>query len=158
MTAPRLFFEQVLLPAFARRFGQSELVLNIGAGDHAYRDHFACRFVTADREPGCDQVFPAEDIPYSADAVDGVLMMGVFERLDDPMQAMRELRRVIRPGGVLLISALDLRFEWLKPCDRWRLTAGGAVHVVKGFTVLETHNVDHLAHFFVLQKPSGLAA
>lgn len=158
MTSARLFFEQTLLPSFAGRFRSADLVLNIGAGDHPYREHFACRLVTADRAPGCDQMFPAEQIPYANDVVDGVLMMGVFERLDDPMQAMRELRRVLRPGGVLLLSALDLNFEWRKPCDRWRLSPGGAAHVVKDFAVLQTYNIDRLAHFFILQKPTvGLA-
>lgn len=158
MTPARAFFEATLLPPFAGLFASSALVLNIGAGAHAYREAFACRLVTADREPGCEQTFRAEDIPYGADSVDGVLLMGVFERLDDPMQVMRELRRVLVPGGYLLMSALDLESPWRKSCDRWRVSPGGAAHVVQGFTVLASHNIDRQVHFFLLQKPSGGAS
>lgn len=156
MTKVRALFERQLLPEFANRFGPKHVVLNIGAGDHAYREFFRCRVVTSDRQPGCDEMFQAEQIPYVNDSVDGVLMMGVFERLDDPMQAMRELRRVVRPGGWLLVSALDLGFDYRKPCDRWRVSAGGAAHIVRDFTVVSSENVDGLAHFMLLQKPSGL--
>lgn len=154
MTPVRALFESTLLPDFARRFAPSDVVLNIGAGDHAYREAFTCRLVTADRQPGCDETFVAEQIPYDDASVDGVLMMGVFERLDDPMQAMREIRRILRPGGWLLLSALDRGFEFRKAVDRWRLTAGGMVHVVKDFTVMRSHNVDGLAHFVLAQKPA----
>lgn len=156
MTKVRAALERDLLPAFARRFAPSDLVLNIGAGRYAYRERFACRVVTSDRDPdaGCDQCFPAEAIPYATDAVDGLLMMGVLERLDDPMQAMRELRRVLKPLGFALICVLDLGFPWRnKLVDRWRLSAGGAAHLVREFTVLDMQQVDDWARFFVLQKP-----
>lgn len=157
VTKVRAALERDLLPAFARRFAATDLVLNIGAGRFAYREHFGCRVVTSDRNPevGCDECFPAEAIPYATDSVDGLLMMGVLERLDDPMQAMRELRRVLKPLGVLLICVLDLGFPWRKPVDRWRLSAGGAAHLVREFTVLDVQQVDDWARFFVLQKPLG---
>ncbi len=154
MTQVREFFERQLLPSFAARFSPSDLILNLGAGDHPYREYFPCSVVTADRTPGCDETFVAEQIPYADDSLHGVLLMGVFERLDDPMQAMREIRRVLRPGGLLLFSALDLGFPWRKPVDRWRLSPGGLEHVTRGFTVLESHHIDGEAHFQILQKPT----
>lgn len=155
MTPIRAAFERDFLPAFAQRFSETDLVLNIGAGDHAYREAFRCRLVTADIQPGCDETFPAEAIPYGDGSVDGVLLMGVFERLDDPMQAMREIRRVLRPGGYLLMSALDRGFEYRKPVDRWRLTPGGMVHAVRHFTVIASQNIDGLAHFALAQKAAA---
>lgn len=155
MTAVRAALEREMLPAFAARFTPSDLLLNIGAGRYAYRDHFSCRVVTSDRDPdvGCDECFAAEAIPYATNAVDGVLLMGVLERLDDPMQAMREIRRVLKPGGVALICVLDLGFPWRKPVDRWRLSAGGAAHLLSAFTVITMRQVDDQARFFVVQKP-----
>lgn len=154
MTPARACFETELLPDFARRFSSSQLVLNIGAGEHSYRDAFPCRVVTCDRRPGCDETFTAEHIPYADVSVDGVLMMGVFERLDDPIQAMRELHRILRPAGWLLLSALGLEFEWRKPCDRWRLSPGGVTHVAQGFTTAAERYIGHV-HFLLLQKPTG---
>ena len=142
-----------MLPAFAARFTAGDVVLNIGAGSHDYRAAFACRIVTSDIQAGCDEQFPAEAIPYADASVDGVLLMGVFERLDDPMLALREVFRVLRPGGVLLISLLDLGFPWRKSVDRWRVSAGGAAHLVRAFDVVAVRAVDGLAHLFMLQKP-----
>lgn len=153
MTPVRAYFEGVLLPDFARRFGPSDLVLNVGAGDHPYREAFSCRLVTSDKQAGCDATWCAEQIPYADASVEGVLLMGVFERLDDPMQALREIRRVLRPCGWLLMSALDRGFEYRKPVDRWRLTPGGMAHVMKDFAVVTSHNVDGQAHFVLAQKP-----
>jgi SAM-dependent methyltransferase len=157
VTPVREFFEGTLLPAFARRFGPADLVLNVGAGDHPYREHITCRLVTADRQPGCDQQFVAEQMPYADASIDGVLMMGVFERLDDPMQVMRELRRVLKPGGWLLMSALDRGFEWHKDVDRWRVTPGGAAHLVSGFRVEASHSINGQAHFLLAQKPPAVS-
>ncbi len=151
---PRGLFERDLLPAFAARFNPSSLVVNIGAGKHAYREYFPCRVVTADPLASCDERWSAEAIPHPDGVFDGVLLMGVFERLDDPMQAVREVRRVLKPGGLLLFSALDLGFPWRKDCDRWRLSPGGAAHVTRAFEVLESDHIDGLAHFFVLKKPT----
>lgn len=151
MTPARAFFESQLLPSFAGRFSADAFVLNIGAGKHSYRDRFVCRVVTSDPIAPCDERWCAESIPYADRSVDAILLIGVFERLDDPMQAMRELRRVLKAGGLLLLSALDLSAEWRKPTDRWRLTMGGFAHVVCGFVILETHHVDGM-HFAILQK------
>ncbi len=156
MTAVRACLEREALPPFAALFSPTDLVLNVGAGRHDYRAFFGCRVVTSDVAPGCDQTFPAEAMLYTNASLDGVLMVGVFERLDDPMQAMRELFRVLRPGGFLLLSLLDLGFQWRKDADRWRVSAGGVAHVVKGFTVIAEHHVEGQAHILVLQKPFGV--
>jgi len=152
MTPLRQFLETTLLPTFAQAFDVESLVLNIGAGKHAYREYFRCLIRTADIVPGCDETFPAEAIPYPDASVDGILFNGVFERLDDPMQAMREVFRVLKPGGTLLFSALNLNFEWHSPLDRWRLTRAGARHVVRAFQVIEEHWVGHEGYFYLLRK------
>jgi glycosyltransferase involved in cell wall biosynthesis/SAM-dependent methyltransferase len=43
-------------------------------------------------------------LPYEAAAFDGVLASSVLEYLDDPLFSLCELRRVTRPGGVLLAT------------------------------------------------------
>lgn len=155
MSAIRERFESDLLPRFATHFSPSSIVINVGAGRHAYRDRFACRVITADVARGCDEQWPAEAIPHADASVDGLLCMGVFDRLDDPMQAMREFRRVLRPGGLLLLGTPDRAFDWQKPSDRWRVTPSGAAHVVRGFTVLEQVRVGCAFHFLLVQKPDA---
>ena len=153
LTPQRSYLETVLLPRFAQRFTADAVVLNVGAGVHAYRDYFQCPVRTADRsaKAGCDAVFPAEAIPYPDASVDGVLFNGVFDRLDDPMQAMRELRRVLKPTGALLFGAAGLDFDWRVDRDRWRLSPGGFRHVLSAFRVLEEQRFDNVYQYAVVQ-------
>lgn len=154
MTEIRAVFE-ALLTRFSARFETTALVINVGAGRHAYREWFDCRVVTADPLPGCDEQWAAEAIPHPDGSVDGLLCVGVFDRLDDPMQAIREFRRVLRPGGLLFLGFPDRGFEWQKAADRWRLTPSGAAYLVRDFTVLERQPVEPLFHFLVVQKPDA---
>lgn len=157
-TPQRQFLEATLLKRFAATFGPDALVLNIGAGRHAYREYFPCPVRTADVSPdvGCDEVYAAEAIPYADATVDGILFNGVFERLDDPMQAMREMYRVLKPSGVLLFGAPGIDFDWHADADRWRLTPGGVRHVIGAFRVLDEQHFDRVFSFFVLGKvPHG---
>ncbi|HET6382786.1 MAG TPA: class I SAM-dependent methyltransferase [Armatimonadota bacterium] len=50
------------------------------------------------------EVASVYEIPYPDDHFDTVLAMGVLEYLDEPWQALAEMKRVARPGGLLLVS------------------------------------------------------
>lgn len=45
------------------------------------------------------------DIPEPDQSFDAILCTEVFEHLPDPQQALKEFSRLLRPGGVLLITA-----------------------------------------------------
>jgi SAM-dependent methyltransferase len=154
MTPQRYFLETTLLPRFAATFAPTALVLNVGAGRHAYREHFKCSIRTGDRaaDVGCDEQYVAEAIPYANAAADGILCNGVLERLDDPMQAMREFHRVLKPSGSFLLGVAGIDFEWHADRDRWRLTPGGAAYVVRGFKILEQHAFERVYYYYVLGK------
>src|SRR5205823_6359033 len=67
---------------------------------------------------------PAEDLPFEDDSFDAVVSTLVLCSVDDQPRAMRELRRVLRPGGRLLfmehirseeekVARLQDRLNWL---------------------------------------------
>jgi SAM-dependent methyltransferase len=54
----------------------------------------------------------AAKLPFESSSFDIVTALDVIEHLDDDRVALRELLRVMRPGGVLVISVPAYRFLW----------------------------------------------
>jgi len=54
----------------------------------------------------------AEALPYDDNQFDLVTALDVVEHLDDDVGALREMRRVIRPGGRLLLFVPAFMFLW----------------------------------------------
>ena len=48
----------------------------------------------------------AKDLPYPDQSFDGVVSNSIIHHVPDPMAAFREISRVIRPGGLILIRDL----------------------------------------------------
>ena len=83
--------------------------------------------------PGVDRI---EDIAHlsMADGVVGtVLVMETLEHVEDPFTALREVRRVLRSDGVVIISsAMDFPIHQI-PHDYWRFTPAGFDLLLQGF-------------------------
>jgi SAM-dependent methyltransferase len=73
---------------------------------------------TALRNPGIPVVqADGEALPFRGGAFDWVFLTEVLEHLVDPAQALHEVRRVLRPGGSLLVSVPNR--GWLRYAEEW---------------------------------------
>ena len=101
-------------------------------------------------------------LPFSDGAVDAVSFINALDHVPDPLAALGEARRVLRPGGhlVIRISNADFHRPWIRlltslgPLIRWwgwdgypifhlyAFTAGGLRSLVEraGFRVVELRN------------------
>ncbi len=71
------------------------------------------------------------------DAYDCVAGMEVLEHTIDPFGAVREMRRILRHGGYLLVSApLNWRIHGPLP-DCWRFTEHGFKVLLRDFDIIE---------------------
>lgn len=99
-------------------------LLDAGAGEMQYRKHCAhLKYISQDLSQydgsgneaglqtgrwdttGIDIVSDICSIPIEDASVDAVLCTEVLEHLTDPLKALQELTRVLRPGGRLILTA-----------------------------------------------------
>ena len=100
---------------WASSLPEGSKVLDVGAGVGQYRPLFAnCRYYAHDfgQEPATvgnytklDYVSDITEIPVEDASFDVVLCTEVLEHVPQPIEAIREMGRILRPGGRLLCSA-----------------------------------------------------
>src|SRR5215472_13630172 len=73
----------------------------------------------------------AEHLPFPDAVFDLVLSQEVLEHVRDPFQAMREMKRVLKTGGVLYCQVPFIIGYHPGPTDFWRFTREGIVAVVE---------------------------
>ncbi|HSV26541.1 MAG TPA: class I SAM-dependent methyltransferase [Sedimentisphaerales bacterium] len=148
-----------LLHRAVSEIGQSDLLpsggslLDYGCGERPYQDIFARRFssvVGADfpGNPAADfTVGPRGEMPSVADETfDAVLSTQVLEHVVDPCLYLAEARRVLKPGGVLILSTHGMFQHHADPNDYWRWTRTGLELEVSraGFEVVDTRSIFRL--------------
>ena len=107
-------------------------VLEIGAGRERRRGAFQPPFeavsgwLFVDLAPGNRPHVQADAalLPFESACFDTLVCLEVLEYADDPLLAMREMRRVLKPDGFLIVS-LPFLHRWDDDHDYWRLTAPG---------------------------------
>src|SRR5215207_6780301 len=105
-------------------------VLDVGCGSKPYQSVLAPYAshhlgVAAVGGPSVDVVAPAESLPFDDGTFDCVLSTQVLEHVANPTEAVAEIRRMLRPGGVAYVSTHGINRYHPVPNDYWRWTHTG---------------------------------
>ena len=126
--------------------------LDLGAGHFdRYGRVFNCsEYVKMDVEKhdGIDVIGRAENIPFQDNSFDSVVSTQVFEHVSDPEKSAREVYRVLKTGGHLLVTVPQTNELHSEPNDYWRFTRFGLENLFCkcGFEMIEW---DQRGGFFV---------
>ena len=74
----------------------------------------------------------AEALPFNEDSFDVVISCNVFHFIDDPTAGLREMHRVLRPGGRVVITDWCRDYRSCRVVERWLRLTGRAHHRVHG--------------------------
>ncbi len=106
-------------------------ILEIGSQNinGTVRDHFndeVTHYVGIDlmEAPGVDVVYDGQLLPFDNESFASVLCLEVFEHCFNPCLLSMEIVRVLRPGGIALVSARGNGFGFHNPPDRMRFMPG----------------------------------
>jgi SAM-dependent methyltransferase len=83
----------------------------------------------------------AQHLPFCDELADVVLCSQVIEHVPEPELAIQEAYRILRPGGIYILSVPSMFKLHMEPNDFHRFTKYGLRHVLSktGFEVVEMH-------------------
>ena len=126
------------LEKFLSRHTSQERALDIGAGGSSYNRFFPNR-ISIDIDPARkpDVVADAHKLPFKDHEFSLVLCTEVLEHLRDPRAAIAEMRRVLRPGGTLILTTRFVYPLHDTPHDYWRFTKYGLEELLADWQISE---------------------
>ena len=131
LNASRVWLDREL-EAFGKSLPEGCLVLDAGAGSQKYASKFSRqRYETADFEQVDKAYQPStyvcdlRSIPVEDNRFDAVVFTQVMEHLPEPKLVLKELNRVLKPGGKMFFSAPLYYQEHEQPYDFYRYTQFG---------------------------------
>ena len=129
------------------------VLIDYGCGDMPYRAFFTPyvkQYVGADlsENPVAEVILTDKGrLPETVGDADIVLSTQVLEHVDDPALYLDEAFRVLKPGGLLIISTHGYWMYHPTPGDYWRWTGSGLRKTLAkaGFTIVDFQGIMGLA-------------
>lgn len=124
---------------------QSGVLLDVGCGNKPYRAWFSNvnayigTDVTVVGNSEVDVVSSSLHLPFASQSFDFVICTQVIEHVEEPSQVMLEINRVLKNGGLLMLSAPMYWRLHEEPYDFYRYTKHGLSYLLKknGFELIE---------------------
>lgn len=152
----------------AKSLPEGASILDAGAGESVYKKLFAhCDYKAIDLGVGesrwnysnLDYIGPLHDMPIEDEIFDAVLCTQVLEHLEWPRESVKEMYRVLKPGGKLYITVPMAQIEHQVPYDFFRYTSYGLASICKdaGFQESRITPLGGLWVRWAYELPTGMS-
>lgn len=127
-----------LIEEYAAKLPQVRNLLDVGGRGKPYACFFADRVdnhyvLDMEPAPSVDIVGDGRSMPLADASIDVVLITQVLEHIPEPLAVLSEIRRVLKPGGTLLLSVPSIFPKHGWPGDYWRYTLEGLQWILRDF-------------------------
>jgi len=118
----------------AKNLAAGSSILDAGAGESVYKRLFShCEYKAIDLAVGesrwnyanLDYIGALDEMPIDDEIFDAVLCTQVLEHLEWPRESVKEIYRVLKPGGKLYMTVPMAQNEHQVPYDFFRYTSYG---------------------------------
>ena len=152
----------------AKSLPSGSSILDAGAGESVYKKKFShCDYKAIDLAVGesrwnyanLDYVGALHEMPIEDETFDAVLCTQVLEHLEWPRESVKEMYRVLKPGGKLYMTVPMAQNEHQTPYDFFRYTSYGLDSICKhaGFLEIETTPFGGVWVRWAYELPRGMS-
>jgi SAM-dependent methyltransferase len=116
------------------------VVMDVGAKQAKYRSLvLATEYLTLDirTDVGADIVGDVHDVPREDSSLDTVIATEVIEHCQDPARVVGEIHRILRPGGVCVLSTRFIHPYHPDPKDYFRFSGDGLAYLFREYSEVE---------------------
>jgi SAM-dependent methyltransferase len=152
---------------FAQSF--SGKLLDIGCGTKPYKrffnvgEYIGLEYDTEENRQckNADFFYDGKNLPFEENSFNGVIATQVLEHVPDPDLFLKEIKRVLKKGGLLLLSMPLIYNEHEKPFDFFRFTSFGTEKLLgdNNFEIIELRKLNksvkvlfHLLNCYISQN------
>ena len=142
---------------------RGQYILDVGCGDQRYKKYAAASntYIAMDHGQSVGKIYykgvrpgiigDIKAIPLESSCIDYILCTEVLEHVNDTIQAMKEVSRVLREAGLLIITVPFIFPEHDYPNDYYRYTMGGIKFICEqaGLEIDEIVKIGGLGTVFV---------
>lgn len=126
------------LQKFLEKHKSEKFTLDLGCKNSPYSKLFPNRLgLDIESGEGVDAVGDAHSLPFPDNKFEVILCTEVLEHLHTPEQAIKEMKRVLMPGGLLILTTRFVFPLHDVPGDYFRFTKYGLRHLFRDWEIIE---------------------
>lgn len=119
-----------------KEISKGSVILNLASGIKRIREDVTN--VDMVKQPNVNVVADIHDLPFENNYADAVICESSLEHFKEPQRSIKEIHRVLKPGGLLYISVPFVCGFHASPNDYYRWTLSGLKELLKDFEEKES--------------------